>query len=150
MREVHMGTYAVDKAPAVLSATGLGSCIAVILFDAGKKIGGLAHIMRPKYEGQKTDQLSKFADHAIPEMVASMLEQGAVKDNIHAKIVGGANMFPDAEGFGGDIGMDNTKAAEEVLKRLSVHLADKDTGGHIGKTVYFDLSTGLLDVRFKM
>lgn len=149
MREVHMGTYAVDKSPAVLSAAGLGSCIAVILFDANKKIGGLAHIMRPKYEGQ-TGELAKFADKVIPAMFEEMLKIGSNKDDVHAKIVGGANMFPDTAEFGGDVGVQNTVAAEEALKNLGVHITDKDTGGHVGKTVYFDLSTGLLDVRFKM
>lgn len=150
MRDVHMGSLEIGRAPEVLTASGIGSCIAVILYDPGKKLGGLAHIMRPKYEGQKTEHLFKFADHVIPEMLKRILAEGANRDSIHAKIVGGANMFGDVFGDGLDIGHENTEAAKEILNKLGVHITDEDTGGHIGKTVYFDLSTGLLDVRFKM
>ncbi|MBL8978615.1 MAG: chemotaxis protein CheD, partial [Gemmatimonadetes bacterium] len=34
-------------ADAVLATLGLGSCVAVILFDPDRRIGGMAHILLP-------------------------------------------------------------------------------------------------------
>ena len=42
-----VGEGVVRKAPAVFSSVGLGSCVAVTLYDTGRCIGGLAHIMLP-------------------------------------------------------------------------------------------------------
>ena len=42
-----VGEGVVRRAPAVFSSVGLGSCVAVTLYDTGRCIGGLAHIMLP-------------------------------------------------------------------------------------------------------
>jgi len=42
-----VGEGVVSRAPTVFSSVGLGSCVVIILYDAKRCIGGLAHIMLP-------------------------------------------------------------------------------------------------------
>ena len=42
---VNMGELKVVHNPVILQSIGLGSCIAICLYDKTKNIGGLAHIM---------------------------------------------------------------------------------------------------------
>ena len=44
---VGMGKFFVVDQPATLTCLGLGSCVGLMLYDEGKKISGLAHIMLP-------------------------------------------------------------------------------------------------------
>lgn len=37
----------IDQSPAVLAAYGLGSCVAVALYDPEARIGGLGHLLLP-------------------------------------------------------------------------------------------------------
>jgi chemotaxis receptor (MCP) glutamine deamidase CheD len=37
----------IDQSPAILKAYGLGSCVAVALYDPEARIGGLGHLLLP-------------------------------------------------------------------------------------------------------
>ena len=43
--QVTIGEGVVAETPHVITSLGLGSCVAVILYDAGRRTGGLAHVM---------------------------------------------------------------------------------------------------------
>ena len=45
--QVAIGEGVVARPPHIISALGLGSCVAVTLYDTQRRIGGLAHIMLP-------------------------------------------------------------------------------------------------------
>jgi chemotaxis receptor (MCP) glutamine deamidase CheD len=79
----------------VLASFGLGSCVAVAMFDPLKKIGGLAHVMLPESRGKETgaEASGKFADTAVPRLVEELVKDGARKNSLRCKIVGGAQMF---------------------------------------------------------
>ena len=44
---VKVADYAVASGNAVISTIGLGSCVAIMLYDGSSRIGGLAHILLP-------------------------------------------------------------------------------------------------------
>ena len=48
---VEMGEGVVARAPRTISSQGLGSCVAITLYDTQKKMGGLSHIMMPNSSG---------------------------------------------------------------------------------------------------
>ncbi|HLV10774.1 MAG TPA: chemotaxis protein CheD, partial [Halanaerobiales bacterium] len=84
---VKMAEYSIGQAPDVLITIGLGSCVGVALYDKNSRIGGMIHIMLP--ENRKGLKPSKFADTGIPYLLDKMVEAGASRNNITAKIAGG-------------------------------------------------------------
>lgn len=145
---VKVADYAVSQGDMVLSSVGLGSCIAIALYDARTGIGGLAHILVPSPSlARDTSNPAKFPSTAIPLLVAEMRRRGASSE-ITAKIAGGASMFASLIPAGGiNMGARNTFATREALVDAGVPLVAEDTGGDHGRSVYFHLATGRLEIR---
>ena len=147
---VGMGEIQVTQAPTTLKAIGIGSCIALTLYDSQSRIGGLAHILLPSIS-ESTDMAypNRFADCAVGALIDKMHSRGADVDNIEAKVFGGANMFPDAVSPNSslDIGKRNLKAVFKELKRLGIEVVATSVGGHVGRTVVFDTEEGSVLVR---
>ncbi|MCP4649009.1 MAG: chemotaxis protein CheD [PVC group bacterium] len=150
-KEIHIGIadMKVSKAPAVLSSLGIGSCVGIILYDRESKIGGMAHIMLPDQNQVKNrTNRAKFANTAIPDLLQKMLDDGADKVMIKAKIMGGAHMFKFMKDSPiSSIGKRNVEEVKKVLKELRITLLKEDTGGDYGRSLFFDLDTGKVKVR---
>lgn len=143
-----MSEYKVVHNPSVLTCTGLGSCIAIALYDAVNKIGGLVHIMLPQIrEAKNPSRPARFADSGIALLVEEMLAQGAALPRIRAKIFGGANMFPGIAFAAMDIGRRNITAVKEELQKRRIPLVAEDLGGSSGRTISFDTTDGSVQVR---
>jgi len=147
---VGMGELAVAESPHTLMASGLGSCVAVILYDEYSKIGGAAHIMLPYIE-EALDQSNpaKFADVAICMLVDEMEKKGARIDCLTAKIFGGANMFPQTiyPDSAMDVGCRNIAAVKEELEWFGIEIVAEDTSHHVSRTVQLDTNDGSVLVR---
>lgn len=150
-KEIRVGIAdaAVVYSPDRLITMGLGSCIGIALYDSDKKIGGLVHIMLPDSNQFKNIvNPLKYADLGIEDLFKKMLNLGCRKTSITAKIAGGASMFnfPDKK-ISSDIGKRNSKAAIEVIKRLSIPLLAEDVGGNKGRTMIFDSKDGRVTIK---
>ncbi len=148
---VGMGEIAVSHNPHTLSCIGLGSCIGVALYDKINHIGGLAHIMLPDSEdaAYKTDKPLKYANLGIDAMLKELqkIDRGLRHENITAKIAGGAHMFPSIDSSSSmDIGKRNAECVRNKFKELGIRLIAEDTGGTHGRTIDFDLTTGIVYV----
>lgn len=146
--KVGISDYARSKAPSVIVTFALGSCVGICLFDNARKIGGLSHIMlpdssmAPKFETNRM----KFADTALLDITRELSGMGASR--LTAKIAGGAQMFAvPAMGSLGNIGDRNIKAVKAALALLRIPIIAEDTGKDYGRTVYFDLTTGIMKVQ---
>lgn len=148
--EVKTSDFAVGGAPQVLATQGIGSCVAICLYDKVKKIGALAHIMLPK-SGDKEVNPLRFVDTALPVVLEKLERRGAKRENLQAKIVGGAHMF---RALGGenpkDLGTRNVEVAEEILKKEGIEIDSKDVGDNVGRSVAFFLDSGIVKVTTKM
>jgi|SRR5690625_1041915 len=135
--------------PNIIRTSGLGSCVAVVLYDLSKKIAGLAHIMLPdsKLSRQKEINQFKYADTAIPILVKRISAIGGEKKSLRAKLSGGAQMFQFFESDVIRIGSRNIEAVESLLKNLSIPIVARDVGGNRGRTIEFDPSTGKMKIR---
>lgn len=144
---VGIGEFRVAAAPGILVTRGLGSCVGVILHDAGVGLGGLAHVMLPdSRDFTSFNNPYKFADLAIPAIIAEMRARGARM--LRARLVGGARMFANgATRAGFDIGDRNALKARLVLSSLAVPVVAEDVGGSMGRTVLLDVSLGRVTVR---
>lgn len=115
---------------------GLGSCIALILFDYKNKVSGMSHVLLPKSRQNKTINFPhKYADLSVKLLLEELINYGAKKENVRACIVGGSKIFDLDENF---MGIDNTKAIKEELKKFKIKLIGEDTGGTEGRAVIFD------------
>jgi chemotaxis protein CheD len=90
----------------------------------------------------------KFADLAIPILVEKLEKMGANKRNIKAKIAGGASMFSFSDkSMIMDIGGRNSTAVKNVLIKFSIPLISEDVGGNKGRTMIFDTSNGIVQIK---
>lgn len=148
--KVGMADLKTCLSPDGLITLGLGSCIGIAIRDPITKVGGLAHIMLPDSKAiQNSGQnIAKFADTGIAELVRQMERRGALKSRMVAKIAGGATMFA----FSGksdmvQVGARNAEASIKKLKELNIPIIAQDTGANYGRTVIFYPETGNYVIR---
>ncbi len=147
---VGMGEIMVAESPHLLRAVGVGSCMAVALYDRDTSIGGLAHIMLPCIEDTLDKSCpARYTDAAIGMMIDQMQRRGASIQHVKAKIFGGANMFSEIISSDStmDIGKRNISAVREELEKRDIEILAEDVGDHIGRSVLFDTSDGSVVVK---
>jgi len=147
---VKVADYAVRRGNDIIATIGLGSCVAIVLYDKDTKVGGLAHILLPSMAmSRETSNPAKFPETIVPLMLDEMRALGAVQTSrIRAKIVGGASMFGQlVNGTGINVGERNIAATKEALAAASIPLVAEDTGLDYGRSVYFHLADGRVEVR---
>ncbi|WEK56168.1 MAG: chemotaxis protein CheD [Candidatus Cohnella colombiensis] len=148
--KVGMADLNIASGGLLLRTTGLGSCVGLTLYDTKLKLAGMAHIMLPSSDIAREGQLNiaKYADTAIPELIARLKANGAQVDRLVAKMAGGAQMFAFVSGSDSmRIGPRNVEATKHALQTHSVPLVAEDTGGNYGRTVELDSQTGLFTIR---
>jgi len=135
------GEIAVAHNPCLLEAIGLGSCVAVCLYDKRQGIGGLAHVMLGKPPDNIREDINplRYADYAIDEMINEMEKLGSKKINIKAKIFGGAAMFGNSI-F--KIGENNIKSVKKKLLKEKIKIIAEDLGGEKGRNIWFNTEDG--------
>lgn len=169
----------VAKEPVVLESLGLGSCVAICLYDPVIKAGGLAHTMLPtattlnnaepnaeereknssvvprevsRSSAPPVDNVYRYADTAIDSLVAKLKNLGSSIDRLEAKLVGGSNMFEASLGRkeSDRIGEETAEKAKQKLAELGIKVVADDTGGTIGRSAHFNLTNGIVEVSTKM
>lgn len=135
--------------PGTIMTIGLGSCIGIALYDRMLKVAGLSHIMLPdSTQFKNTSNPMKFADSAVPILLEKMQKQGCKKQNIVAKIAGGASMFNFSDkSIISDIGKRNSEAVKKALKDIGIPIIAEDTGGDKGRTMILEASTGKVTLK---
>ncbi|MBI2031908.1 MAG: chemotaxis protein CheD [Candidatus Levybacteria bacterium] len=151
---VKISDFAIGHDPQVLTTQGIGSCIAICLYEKEKKIGALAHIMLPQTvripsDGTQTNPL-RFVNSALPVVISELEKVGVDKEKVSAKIIGGAHMFKMLDGIEDDLGSKNLKATEEFLTTNGIKIDSEDVGGNVGRSLEFDLASGVVKVMTKM
>lgn len=159
--EVEMGKIEIARGEHNLAASGIGSCLVITFYDPKHKIGALAHTMlyarrlssevrSSKDERRKTNPDespdTKYADIAIDEMLKGMQALGAKRENIGAKLIGGANMF---SAFESDFIKENITRAKEKIKKAGIAIVGECVGGSQGRSVEFYIATGIVTVKTK-
>lgn len=147
---VKVADYAVRRGDHVIATIGLGSCVAIALYDREARVGGLAHILLPnKSMSRDTANPAKFPETIVPLMLMEMRQLGSADNaRISAKIVGGASMFGQlVSGTGINVGERNVTATRLVLAAASIPVVAEDTGLDYGRSVYFHTDDGRVEVR---
>ena len=132
-----------------ITTLGLGSCVGVVLWDPTTKICGMVHVMLPDSTTiRNNSNVAKFADSGIDELLKRVLAKGARRQNLVAKIAGGAKMFSvQNKSDLISIGERNVAASIKKLKQLNIPLKAQDTGESYGRTVTFYPATGQYHIK---
>jgi chemotaxis protein CheD len=144
-----MGEFIVSSSPgAVLSCIGLGSCIAVCIYDKLVKVGAMVHIVLPRHEGPVDDNPGRYGNTAVPFLLEQVTKRGGMKNRLTAKLAGGAQMTT-APGLRDTFktGERNLAEVKAALERERVPLAAADVGGNTGRTVKLFIDTGVVTVK---
>ncbi len=154
MITVNMGDYKVAQGEKKLITRDLGSCVGIAIRDPKTDVGGLIHIMLPEYVSYERDDAvhnnvttAKYADIGLDEMVDILVENGAKRDRLVAKIAGGAHMIANPViSESRDISSKNVAAVKKKLGELHIPLLAEEVGEHYPRTVVFDTSSGVLRI----
>ena len=141
---VTIGQTRVAGADTVLYALGLGSCVAIVLYDSSCRLGGMAHALLPRpANGTPPATPGRYVSTAVETLVCAMEEAGASRRSMRARLAGGASMFDAA--VGGEakqLGMRNVLAARNALARAGIPVDREDVGGGHGRSVYLHVDEG--------
>jgi len=139
--EVATGEVKIASAPTRLRASALGSCVACVLYDKEARIGGIAHVMLPSTDHYlRGEDPLKYANEAVPYLIKEMVEVGANRYGLHARLVGGAMMVKSTENIGKEV----QGAIENILEKHGVEIVAKRVGGTINRAATLDVATGTL------
>lgn len=145
---VGIGDAAVARGQGRLSTIGLGSCVAVAIFDPVVRLGALLHFQL----SDSTTDLERarrqpwlFGDFGIAALAAAVQAQGGQVPRSRVTVVGGAQLM--ASVATAQIGKRNVLAARKALWKAGYLIEREIVGGNVGRSVVLDVATGDVTVR---
>jgi chemotaxis protein CheD len=136
-RRVHIvqGEYRVSDDPNVVVSTLLGSCVAACIRDPIAGVGGMNHFLLPGEGGRPADaqDAERYGDYLMELLVNGLMQQGAQRDRLEAKLFGGARMMRGLS----DIGRKNAEFAERYLRHEGISVVGRDLGGERGRRLQY-------------
>jgi len=122
-----------------LIAYGLGSCVALSVWDPRTKVGGLAHFMLPSGPANATSPV-KFIDSGLDTYLKAVEAKGAFLGRSILKAAGAASMLTIGGGLA--IGKRNAESLQAALTERGLTLKAVSLGGTAGRTVQLDVADG--------
>jgi len=112
--------------------TLLGSCVAIMFYDKVTKIKAMNHFLLPNSNNTNDDM--KYGLYSVEAMLNEMYKLGCSKNNMFAKISGGAdimqlNVSPQS------IGHRNVEFAKDFCKAEGFKLISEHTRGEHGRLI---------------
>lgn len=145
---VGMSDIIITSRGSVLKVIGLGSCVALVVYDIKSNYSALAHIMLPSAENMPNAvSPGRYADTALAYIMGKFSSKGILHKNIRAKMAGGSCMFKKIQKEKLNIGKKNILCIRGLLKHYQVPLLKEDTGGSYGRTIEFYTEKKLLLIK---
>jgi len=142
---LHPGQVFVSPDPTEVT-TILGSCVAVCVFDPVLRLGGTNHYLLPHWVGNGSSS-TRFGNVAVRSLIDRMLALGGQRQNLQAKVFGGACVIDAFQGRGDHLGTKNAEVALRTLRHEGIPVVADDVGGRRGRKVIFHTDTGVALVR---
>ncbi len=133
------GEFHVTTEPDVVLTTILGSCVAACLCDALAGVGGMNHFLLPGDEARDSDEAAmRHGVHAMELLVNGLLQSGARRERLQAKLFGGACMMQGLT----DVGRMNADFAERFIRRERIAMTGGSLRGTHGRRIQYWPATG--------
>lgn len=144
---IHPGEFYVTRKHVIIS-TLLGSCIAACLYDPVNEVAGMNHFMLSNKRYSRTMPLciteaGRYGVHAMELLINRMLNTGAVRSELRAKVFGGSPLLPLRDRSDSNflcVGEVNCRFVLEFLKNEGIPLITSDLGGPTGRVILFSSS----------
>ena len=136
-----------NDSAATLVTYSLGSCIAVIVHEATRNVGGMIHFQLPLSTTNPEKAAltpAMFADTGLPLLFEGMYAFGCRKKDIVVKVTGGSNPR-NSEGFF-DIGRRNYTVLRKIFLKNSIVIAAEDVGGALARTARLHVGSGRVTI----
>lgn len=142
-RRVHVvqGEFYFTGDPNVVLTTLLGSCVSACLHDPVSRIGGMNHFLLPgdAVDGRRGSTAAmRYGVHAMELLINGLLQHGAHRNRLEAKLFGGSRMLDGLT----DIGSQNAGFAEQFLCQERIAFTGGSLRGERGRWVQFQPSNG--------
>lgn len=146
---VGVGDIGISSSPNyILSTYALGSCLGIVIYAPIQIISGLAHFMLPDSSMSPERALSQpsiFVDTGMRALLKELNRLGVIRNSLRIFLAGGASDLSESELF--NIGARNIEAVKNILARENLQVTEEELGGLNNRTIHFELSTGLLEVK---
>ena len=160
---IGQGEYFATGENLVIS-TLLGSCVSVVLFDRLAGLGGMNHFLLPqptftssvfedppKLPLEKGDivfsEHGRFGVHAMELLINALLQKGADRSNLEAKVFGGSRILSAFQEDGGSVPDRNVEFAFSFLLNEGIPISSHSVGGNSPRTVFVLPKEGRVFVR---
>lgn len=132
-QHVIQGKFLVSDQPDVVLTTILGSCVAACLRDPLAGVGGMNHFLLPGSANGGSGEATRYGVHLMELLINALLQKGARKDRLEAKLFGGAQTMSRLS----DVGRKNGVFAEKFLSDEGIRVISSSLGGDLGRKVEF-------------
>jgi chemotaxis protein CheD len=123
--------------------TLLGSCVAITLWHAGRRVGGMCHFLLPSRTRPAGAPLDgRYGDEALEMMLAALRRTGLGVAEFEAHLYGGADTMPDGVGIKLNVGERNIEQGWTLIDRHGFALQGVDVGENVPRTVQLTLASG--------
>jgi chemotaxis protein CheD len=112
--------------------TLLGSCVAIIFYDKEQKIKGMNHFLLPSTNNSNEDM--KYGLYSVEAMLNEMYKMGCRKQNMAAKISGGADIV-NVTLSSKSIGHRNVEFAMDFCSSEGFRIISNHTRGVDGRVI---------------
>jgi chemotaxis protein CheD len=123
----------------------LGSCVAVCIWDRVNAIGGATHYLLPTWDGRGV-RSPRHGDVAISVLLQRLLEAGADRGQLRAKIFGGGCLFDSKRDQSSNrehhLGSRNVEVALELLTKARIPVVSTEIGENRGQRIVFHTGSG--------
>lgn len=133
--------------------TLLGSCVSIILWHPGRRVGAMSHFLlstRGTSENDSPD--GRYGDEALTLMLRDLERSHVPVQECEAKLFGGGNMFPrqlrkPSSRQPLNVGEANGQAARALLCARGIPVRSESLFGVGHRQVIFDVATGMVWAR---
>ncbi len=134
-RVIHVvqGDYAIINEPNIVLSTILGSCVAACFHDPIARIGGMNHFLVPGDENDRSGEAMKYGVNAMELLINGLLQRGALRSRLQAKLFGGAQVVQNLS----DIGAKNAAFALKFLQVEGIPCLSQSLGGDCARRIRF-------------
>ncbi|HYD88811.1 MAG TPA: chemotaxis protein CheD [Vitreimonas sp.] len=134
-RIVHVvqGEQAIVGEDGIVLSTILGSCVATCLHDPIARVGGMNHFLLPGDTSANAADDMKYGVNAMELLINGLLQRGASRARLEAKLFGGAHVV----GGLSDIGAQNGAFARRFLQTEGIQIVGASLGGDRARRVRY-------------
>jgi len=146
---IGVGDVAASNSTSVtLSTYALGSCVAVVAYDALVHAGAILHLMLPQSSispEKAVEQPAMFADTGFPVMLTKLVGMRADPRRARLFLAGGAAVLQGKDPF--KIGVRNIEAVNQNIQQRGLCVVATSLGGVVNRTVHLDVATGMVTLK---